>query len=362
MQARLIAQQRQTSPEVDQPAWLLTLEADQPIDFQPGDWVTVTGVNQPSWVYAILDQLKMAPETPVTLRREGVVTALEALTKHLEITLLDPALLGKLGRQLGLNHWPDRDAMRAYAAPRDLLDLLVDYPEVAALGDTLLPLLTPLLPRYYSIASAPNPEKPRQFEVLFKQLVIQRAGRTRYGVTSTHLATAQLGDVFRIAIKPNAQFRLPQSPEAPVIMIAAGTGLAPFLGFIATRALQAAHNNHLYFGETHAHQRFLAQSKLQAWQAAGLLNLVTAFSRDPQAPDYPSPYYVQHALIKHQAWLEAWQAGGQIYICGSKQGLAKGVEAAIKQVWLAQGIYSADKLDQAWLDARKQGRIQLDVY
>jgi sulfite reductase (NADPH) flavoprotein alpha-component len=145
-------------------------------------------------------------------------------------------------------------------------------------------------------------------------------------------------------------------------MIAAGTGLAPFLSFMQARVAQGANNNQLYFGETHAQQRFLAQQQLTAWQQAGLLNLDTAFSRDPQPDDHPSPYYVQHALIHQQAWLNAWQEGGHIYVCGSKQGLAKGVEGAIKQAWLAAGIYPASAVDQAWLDARKAGRIQLDVY
>jgi len=362
MQARLIQQQRQTHPDTAQPAWLATLSANSPLDFQPGDWVTVTGTNQPAWVDAILAQLQLSPDTPVSLRRAGQVSAREALTHHLEITLLDPALLGKLTRQFGYTDWPDRDAMRAYADSRDLLDLLIEYPDIAEMGEQLLPLLTPLLPRYYSIASAPNPTAPTQFDILFKQLEIQHRGRTRHGVTSTSLAHAQPGDLFDIAIKPNPQFRLPADPATPITMIAAGTGLAPFLSFMQARVAQGANNNQLYFGETHAQQRFLAQQQLTAWQQAGLLNLDTAFSRDPQPDDHPSPYYVQHALIHQQAWLNAWQEGGHIYVCGSKQGLAKGVEGAIKQAWLAAGIYPASAVEQAWLDARKAGRIQLDVY
>ena len=364
--ARVIEKWLQTHPDAPQPAWLVTLEADSALVYEPGDWVTVTGVNQPAWARAVLAQLNLTPETPVTLRRQGDVSALDALIHHLEITLLDPALLGKLSRQLGLSYWPDRDAMRAYADSRDLLDLLIEYPDIAKLGAELLPLLTPLLPRYYSIASAPNPSAPNQLQILFKQLEIHQHGRTRYGVTSTSLAsadtTANRNALFEIAIKPNPQFKLPADPATPVIMIAAGTGLAPFLGFMQARAVQGARHNQLYFGETHAAQRFLAQAQLSDWQQAGLLNLVTAFSRDPQPADYPTPYYVQHALLKQQAWLDAWQAGGHIYVCGSKLGLAKGVEAAIKQIWLNHGLYAADALDQAWLDARKSGRIALDVY
>ena len=362
MHARVLAKSLQTHPDASQPAWLVTLEADAPLTFEPGDWLTVTGVNQPAWAQAVLAQMNLDPKTPVTLRRQGQVSALDALIYHLEITLLDPALLGKLSRQFDLSYWPDRDAMRAYADSRDLLDLLIEYPDIAQLGEQLLPLLTPLLPRYYSIASAPNPAAPNQCDILLKQLEIHQHGRTRYGVTSTSLAQAEPDDLFTIAIKPNAQFRLPADSATPITMIAAGTGLAPFLSFMQARATQGASRNQLYFGETHAQQRFLAQQQLTEWQQAGLLNLVTAFSRDPQPAGYPTPYYVQDALVKQQAWLDTWRAGGHIYICGSKQGLAKGVEAAIKQVWLTHGLYAADALDQAWLEARKTGRIALDVY
>ncbi|SFR61443.1 NADP oxidoreductase [Thiomicrospira sp. ALE5] len=360
MQARLIEKTPLTHASVSQPAWLVTLETDELLDYQPGDWVTVLGTNRIEWANAILAQLNLAPDSMVSLRRVGDVCALDALVYHLEITFLDPALLGKLGRQFGFNLWPDRHLMRAYADSRDLLDLLIEYPKIAQLGEQLLPLLTPLLPRYYSIASAPNSMAPNRLQILFKQLEIQQHGRTRYGVTSTSLATSQLGETFSIAIKANPQFKLPANPQTPVTMIAAGTGLAPFLGFMQARAAQGASQNHLYFGETHAEQRFLAQKQLSAWQQAGLLNLVTAFSRDPQPVGYPTPYYVQDALLKQQAWLADWQAEGHIYVCGSKQGVAKGVEAAIKQAWSTHGLFS--DVDQAWLDARKLGRIQLDVY
>jgi len=362
MFARLIARQPMTALNEPEPAWLVTLAASEALSYQPGDWVTIKGQNRPEWAAAVLNKLNISVDARVTLRREGEVTVMDALTHHLEITLLDPALLGKLSRQYGFDHWADRDAMRAYAASRDLLDLLIDQPKIAELGLNLLPLLTPLLPRYYSIASAPDPTAPNQLQLLFKQLAIPVNNRIRYGVTSSSLALASFSSQFEIAIKPNPQFKLPTDSTTPITMIAAGTGLAPFLSFMQARQAQDASNNLLYFGETHAEHRFLARAQLTAWQQAGLLKLTTAFSRDPQPAGRPTPYYVQHALLDQQAWLTTWQAGGVIYVCGSKLGLAKGVEQAIKQAWLAEDLYAEHQLKQAWIDARKAGRIQLDVY
>ena len=93
-----------------------------------------------------------------------------------------------------------------------------------------------------------------------------------------------------------SQFRLPNRPATPVIMIGPGTGLAPFRGFIQERAWQKSQGKPvgptlLYFGCRNKSKDYIYQDELEAWEQDGVLTLFTAFSRD-QA----EKRYVTHCL------------------------------------------------------------------
>lgn len=358
MRLTLLSRRILTAQDSDSPAYLITLGADQPLNYAPGDWITLQGQNAESLVQQVMQLLKLNPDQPILLRRGGELSVMDALRYHLELTLLDPAILNKLSRQYGYQAWSDRAAMQSYAQGRDIVDLLQAFPDLAELGAEFLQLLSPLAPRYYSIASAPH-GRPNQVQVLYKHIHYQRENRWREGVTSAWLSCLPIGETLQAEIKPNAHFKLPRDNNTPIVMLAAGTGLAPFIGFMQARiAEQAQGANVLFFGETHQATRFLCGEDLLAWQQQGILQLITAFSRD-QA----EKYYVQDRLWQHhQAWVELWQQGAHVYVCGDKTGLAQGVEQTIKRIWQQAFSWDEAQLNQAWLDAKKQGRIQLDVY
>jgi sulfite reductase (NADPH) flavoprotein alpha-component len=337
-------------------AYQLWFRSAEPLGYQAGDWLTVKGQNSPELVEAFIERLGLSADYIVSLKSHPRLTLSDALTHYLELTLLDPALLNKLVRQKGYQNWSTRQEMQAYAKGKDLLDLLDAFPELAT--PDLLDLMTPLYPRYYSIASAPCPND-LEVAILFKKIEFHQAGRWRYGVTSSWLAGLNLGDSLEIEIKPNGHFKLPQSSATPIIMIAAGTGLAPFMGFVQARmAMRAEGKNVLFFGETHQATRFLHAESLQAWQAEGCLDLYPCFSRDVTPKQY-----VQDALLqKSEAWLPLWQSGAVIYICGAKQGMAQGVELAIKQAWSKGFGWCAEQAESAWQEAKQSKRIQMDVY
>ncbi len=82
-----------------------------------------------------------------------------------------------------------------------------------------------------------------------------------------------------------SQFRLPNRPQTPVIMIGPGTGLAPFRGFIQERAWQKEQGKpvgetHLFFGCRNEAVDFIYREELEKYVADGVLTLHTAFSRD----------------------------------------------------------------------------------
>ncbi|MDR4379088.1 hypothetical protein FO485_20895, partial [Bacillus amyloliquefaciens] len=84
------------------------------------------------------------------------------------------------------------------------------------------------------------------------------SGRGEYrGVASNYLAGLQNGDSAVCFIRsPQSGFALPENTKTPLIMIGAGTGIAPFRGFIQARAAEKMSGNslgeaHLYFGCRH---------------------------------------------------------------------------------------------------------------
>ena len=83
------------------------------------------------------------------------------------------------------------------------------------------------------------------------------------------------------------------------------------------------------FGERNAQHDFLYRDEIEAWQAAGVLRrLDMVFSRDQ-----PERLYVQHRLLQAADEVRAWiERGAAIYVCGSLQGMASGVDAALRQI------------------------------
>jgi sulfite reductase (NADPH) flavoprotein alpha-component len=216
--------------------------------------------------------------------------------------------------------------------------------------EELLPLLRPLAPRYYSIASS-RKAVPDEAHLLIAAVRYEAHGRARTGVASVDVAERRkTGDRIRVFLKPNAHFRLPADPYRPIIMIGPGTGVAPFRAFMQERdAIGARGRNWLVFGHRNYTHDFLYQLEWQDLLKRGVLTrLDVAFSRDQ-----PEKRYVQHALLDARCELFVWvQEGAAIYVCGDANAMARDVHAALQQV------FGPDALDAL----RREGRYLRDVY
>ncbi|MDH4764972.1 sulfite reductase (NADPH) flavoprotein alpha-component [Pseudomonas oryzihabitans] len=186
-------------------------------------------------------------------------------------------------------------------------------------AQALLDTLKPLAVRQYSIASLPG-ERPLR-------LLVRQARKTdgRLGIASGWLTTAlQPGDVVEARLRVHPGFR-PPLDERPLILIAAGTGLAGVRPLLAARIAAGHRRNWLLFGErTAAHDDFYG-TELQAWQARGeLARLDRVFSRDGDG-------YVQDRLRAQRELLLDWLAADAvIMVCGSLPGLGRGVQATLQ--------------------------------
>lgn len=201
-----------------------------------------------------------------------------------------------------------------------------------------------LLPhREYSIASLPA---DGQLELLVRRMAYPDGTP---GVGSGWLTQhAAPGSEIALRIRANRNFHTPPD-DRPLILIGNGTGLAGLRAHLKARAFAGHHRNWLLFGErTAAHDQFFAE-ELQAWQAQGVLQRVDlAFSRDTGGHRY-----VQDCVRAAAADLRAWvAAGAAIYVCGSLQGMASGVDHALHD---ALGTATVETLADT-------GRYRRDVY
>ena len=198
--------------------------------------------------------------------------------------------------------------------------------------------------RDYSIASVPE---DGQLQLLVRQST--RADGTP-GLASGWLCEGMaVGDMLPMRLRAHSGFRLGDNAERPLLLIGNGTGLAGLCSHIRARVAKGRADQWLVFGERHPDQDALLDAQLQQWLAAGQLErLDRAWSRD--ATD---PCYVQQLLERQAQRLQSWVArGAAIYVCGSQQGMAQGVDAVLRQVL---GAPAVDALALA-------GRYRRDVY
>ena len=213
---------------------------------------------------------------------------------------------------------------------RSVLNILELYPACELPFAIYLELIPFLTPRYYSISSAPS-HNPGHCSIAVG--VVNGAalsGEGNYqGVTSNYLARSNIGETIQAVIKePIANFRLPEDPSTPVIMIGPGTGIAPFRAFMQQReAEEASGENWLFFGNPNYTQDFLYQTEWQRFVKDGIVNKVSlAFSRDQE-----EKVYVQHRMLEQGAELYKWlEQGAHLYVCGDANHMAKDVQDALR--------------------------------
>jgi sulfite reductase (NADPH) flavoprotein alpha-component len=208
-----------------------------------------------------------------------------------------------------------------------------------ALVDALVPLGT----REYSIASVAADG------VL--ELIVRQAEQAdgSLGLGSGWLTEyLPLGGQLMARVRRNSGFHLPDD-DRPLILIGNGTGLAGLRSLLRARALAGQGRNWLLFGERNRAQDLFCGEELEAALSRGeLQHLDLAFSRD-QA----EKRYVQGLLREQAERLRAWlNDGAAIYVCGSLQGMAGGVDAALRELL-------GDEALQALVE---EGRYRRDVY
>ncbi|EDN95818.1 hypothetical protein SS1G_11697 [Sclerotinia sclerotiorum 1980 UF-70] len=256
---------------------------------------------------------------------------------------------------------------------RSPLDILEEYPSAAlSLGD-FLAMLPPMRIRQYSISSSPFHD-PTVATLTWSVLdAVSKAGESkRYlGVASNYLSSVEEGDRVHVSVRPSrGSFHPPTDLEnTPVIYICAGTGLAPFRGFVQERALQIAAGRklaaaYLFIGCGHPDKDSLFSEELKKWEADGVVKLHYAFSQSPEISK--GCRHVQDRLWEEREELRnVFQSGAKLYVCGSSM-VGEGVSVMTKKIYAeAADLLGKTKTDEEvedWFQSIKNDRFASDVF
>ncbi len=179
-------------------------------------------------------------------------------------------------------------------------------------------------------------------------------------MASGYLARLEGGASGVVYVARNRRFRLPPDSNRPVVMVGAGTGVAPFRAFLQEReAAGAAGPAWLFFGDRRFRTDFLYQTEWQRWLRTGVLSRIDlAFSRDAG-----ERVYVQDRMRRQARDLYRWlEDGAVLYVCGDAGGMAAGVDAALRDVVRQEVGQTAEAADAYVAALARDRRYLRDVY
>ena len=332
------------------------------LTYEPGDSAGIIPVNSEELIAEVLKVTALQPNEIVEVNNTER-TLHEALYRDFELSKITSDVIKRYLEIVPNNELKkiseDINSLQAYIYGRDIVDLFTDYPAVITAGQ-LIKLLRPLQPRYYSIASSPK-AFPGEIHLTVALVDYTHSGRNKRGTCSGFLSEILTeNEQVPVFIEPNPNFRLPANPATPIIMIGAGTGIAPYRAFVQERELSpGAGKSWLFFGNRNFETEFLYQTEWQQHLKTGALTRMdVAFSRDQD-----EAVYVQHRMLEHAKELYQWiEDGAHIYICGDRKKMATDVQNALLSIIQQEGGYNPEEAQEFADQLQKEKRLQTDVY
>ena len=203
--------------------------------------------------------------------------------------------------------------------------------------------------RLYSIASTRHGDDidDKTVSLCVRQLEYKHpeTGETVYGVCSTHLCNLEVGADVAITGPVGKEMLLPDDEEATVIMMATGTGIAPFRAYL-WRMFKEQHEDYkfrglawLFFGIPYT-ANILYKQELEELQEKFPDNfrLTYAISREEKNPE-GGKMYIQDRIAEYaeQLWPLIQKPNTHTYICGLK-GMEGGIDAGMSAVTSKQDV------------------------
>ncbi|KAJ1303594.1 hypothetical protein OPQ81_011777 [Rhizoctonia solani] len=332
----------------------IEFELPEGMTYQAGDYLAILPLNPPEYIRRVLSRFKVSAEQrivisaagPTTLPAGKQISLVEVLAGFVEIG--QPATKRNISTLLEFAKDPnDRSALESMfsdglqSQPHSMLDLLEKYPRIDLPLGVFIASLPSMRLRQYSISSSPLSDPSRV------TLTISVVSHGQFlGVASNFLANLQKGDRVQMAVRASAKaFHPPSDPSVPMVMFAAGSGIAPFRGFIQERVVQSQAGRKvaksvLFYGCRNPEADYLyGDAELKEWAELGVVDVRPAFSRLPERSG--GNKYVQDRVWTDRSVLkEAFDNGAKFYTCGGSN-----VALGIRDVCIR--ILAEDKSDKS---------------
>ncbi|MEU6800936.1 bifunctional cytochrome P450/NADPH--P450 reductase [Streptomyces neyagawaensis] len=359
----------------------LKLRLPEGVTYRTGDHLAVLPSNPADLVRRVADRFSLDLDRTVRLqtrrRSRGALPVDRPLTLRRLLTdfveLQDPATREQVAalaehtacppekRPLAELAAADEETFREQVtvAGRSLLDLLERYRACELPFEVFLELLPVLRPRHYSISSSAA-AAPGEVDLMVSLLAApHRSGEGTFrGIGSHYLQTVSAGDTVQARVLPCSEaFRLPEDDSVPVILVSAGTGLAPFRGAVLDRHHTGSTGTLLcYFGCDHPDVDYLHRTEFEAAEAAGAVSMRPTFSCAPE----DGARYVQDRIAKEsdEVWA-ALEAGGRVHVCGDGRRMAPSVREAFMAIYRTH-TGAGDVEASAWLNALIESGIYVE--
>lgn len=333
------------------------------LSFEPGDALGVVPRNDPKLVEALLETLRLSPDADVSVK-DKTVSLSQALSEECEITVGTTRFINRWAEMTGakdliaLQGKEQAEARSDFLFHNHIIDIVRRYPADGADAQSFVDGLRTMRPRLYSVASSLS-FAPDEAHLTVATVRFDLNGEARSGVATGYLADqCEPNAMVPVYVQPNPRFRLP-ADTVPILMIGAGTGVAPYRAFLQEReARGATGRSWLVFGDRNFHTDFLYQTEWQQWLKDGMLTrMEVAFSRDGRTKSY-----VQHRLKEHAKDVYAWlEEGASLYVCGGRE-LAPAIHATLIDALKQEGKLSDVSAAEYLGTMQSTGRYQVDVY
>jgi sulfite reductase alpha subunit-like flavoprotein len=431
----------------------LSLPDDYTLEYSPGDSLGMLVENPPQATSFILSMLRerhdMSPDQLVSIDSDHPITVGDAVRTAVDLCspLKNKRVLNSLAQhaldpeeacvlQLLASKTPEgEEQFRIYVEEQRLtvVDVLREFPSCQNISlEGLLSILPSIPPRYYSVSSSPIEHNKLKLAVAFSVvdyltpgLLVngQERGRRRVHGVATHfleticssLLSGTAGEspyTLKIFPKPTVEFRMPEKLSIPLILIGPGTGIAPFMGFLAHRRALATFSEsteaaqtvvegnwrggyemeenelpigehdasglkvgvdfrsrqnigpvEVFFGCRHCDHDWLYRDEMKTLEAQGVLSrLYTAFSRDAEQRRYVQDVMRDDPDCRARIVRLIVEEGARVYVCGDGNEMAKDVQVTIAEL-LGERLVGGVDRGQTYLEGmKKEKRFLLDIW